>query len=263
MTKRGIQAQAARCASWPQRFPPEEWSLYKRLLHEAAARKLPFAVGGGLAAMTYAGQWRNTKDLDLYIMSRHRDQMIALLVTLGFEDYYEKQPYDRKWIYRGCKDGNIVDLIWAMANQRAVVDETWFEGPAVEADGERFRLLAPEESLWSKLYVLQRDRCDWPDALNLLYGVGPEMNWPRLLRNLGSDAPLVGALLFAFGWLCPERAQQLPTWLWGQFGLAPPEPNDGPEIVRKRAFLLDSRPWFTPTLENTADPADSAHSKED
>src|SRR5581483_4784667 len=49
--------------------------------------------------------------------------------------------------------------------------------PEVEAGGERFRLLPPEELLWSKLYVLQHERCDWPDILNLLQEMGSGMNW--------------------------------------------------------------------------------------
>jgi hypothetical protein len=245
-----IQAQIARCASWPQRFGREEWLLYKTVIHEARNRTVPFAVGGGLAAMTYAGQWRNTKDLDLYMLRRDREVMIDVLTRLGFEDYYEQQPYDRKWIYRSKKGGSIVDLIWAMANQRAAVDETWLQGPEVEAGGEQFRLLAPEDSLWSKLYVLQYDRCDWPDALNVIYGVGAEMNWCRLLGNLGSDLPLLRGLLSAFAWLCPEHAKKLPTWLWNALQLQCPEGDNNSELVRYRARLIDSRPWFTPTLDS-------------
>lgn len=248
MADNAIEAQTARCASWPERFPPHEWLLYKRVLHEARRRAVPFAVGGGLAAMTYAGQWRNTKDLDLYIMSRHRQKMIDMLSKLGFEDYHDRQSYDRKWIYRAYKNGNIVDLIWAMANQRASVDESWFEGPEVAAGGERFRLLAPEEALWSKIYVFQHDRCDWPDALNVLYGVGPAIDWRRVLRNFAADAPLLSALLSIFAWLSPGRAQKFPSWLWDELRLRAPQGGDDPAILRDRAHLLDSRPWFTPTL---------------
>jgi hypothetical protein len=244
-----IQAQIARCASWPQRFGPEEWQLYKAVIRETRNRAIPFAVGGGLAAMTYAGQWRNTKDLDLYILSRDRKAMIDVLTQIGFEDLYGEAPYDRKWIYRGKKDGYIVDLIWAMANQRTLVDETWLQGPQAEADGEQFRLLAPEDSLWSKLYVLQYDRCDWPDALNLLYGVGAEMDWSRLLANVGSDLPLLGGLILAFSWLCPGHARGFPTWLWNALRLQRPKGDSNFELVRERARLIDSRPWFTPTLE--------------
>ena len=247
-----LQQQIARCASWPERFPPPQWSIYQRVMREAQHRNIPFAVGGGLAAMTYAGQWRNTKDIDLYVLPRDRGRMIELVLALGLEDYYEKQPYDRNWIYRSYKDDTIVDIMWAMANQRAQVDEAWLNGPEVEAGEQRFHLLPAEEELWSKLYVLQHDRCDWPDALNLLYGVGPELDWRRLLAGVAEDLALLAGLLSCFAWLHAERANELPRWLWSALHLSPPAAA-GLEQARTRARLLDSRPWFTPVLEQNED----------
>ncbi len=244
-----IELRVTRCASWPQHFEPRQWALYRSVLQAGRRLGVPFAVGGGLAAMTYADQWRDTKDIDLYILRRDCEEFIHALSSLGLRDYYEKLPYDRKWIYRAYKDDCIVDLIWAMANQRAEVDESWFGGPEVEAGEERFRLLAPEEALWSKLYVLQRDRTDWPDVLNLLYGVGPDIDYRRVLCNLASDAPLLASALVIFAWLAPDRARELPAYLWRDLGLNPPAAAHDPQLTRDRAALLDTRPWFTPTLE--------------
>ncbi len=142
-----------------------------------------------------------------------------------------------------------------MANQRAVVDESWLRGPQVEVDGECFSLIAPEAALWTKLYVAQRDRCDWPDALNLLYGVGPELDWRYLFERLADDAPILGSLLSIFRWLCPGRARDLPPWIWDPLHQSAPGFEAHPEgrsdmsLTRTRARLLDSRPWFTPVLE--------------
>ncbi|HTU44159.1 MAG TPA: nucleotidyltransferase family protein [Bryobacteraceae bacterium] len=244
-----LQEQIARCASWPQRFPPEQWSIYKQVMHQARQRNVPFAVGGGLAAMTYAGQWRNTKDIDLYVLPRDRDQMIAIVASLGLADYYEKQAYDRQWIYRSHKDDTIVDIMWAMANHRAQVDEAWLNGPEVQAGDECFRLLAAEEELWSKLYLMQRDRCDWPDAVNLLYGVGPQLDWRHLISRVAEDRALLAGLLSLFSWLHPERARELPAWIWRELQLSAPVEAGGLELARNRARLLDSRPWFTPALD--------------
>jgi hypothetical protein len=196
--------------------------------------------------MTYASQWRNTKDLDMYALCRDRERLIQLLSDLGLTDYYEVQPYDRRWIYRAHRGDVIIDVIWAMANQRAQVDESWLRGPEVEAGGERFRLLAPEEAIWSKLYVLQRDRCDWPDCLNVLYGVGPELDWRRLISNLAADVPLLSGLLTVFVWLAPERAREFPSFVWEELKLQPPQEQVGPHVMRRRAAFLDTRPWFTP-----------------
>lgn len=199
--------------------------------------------------MTYAGQWRNTKDIDLYVLPRDKDEMIAIVTALGLKDYYEQQAYDRAWIYRSYTDDTIVDIMWTMANQRAQVDEAWLNGPEVQAGDERFRLLAPEEELWSKLYVMQRDRCDWPDAVNLLYGVGPQLDWRRLIARVADDRGLLAGLLAMFTWLHSERARELPNWIWGELQLSAPVSGGGLETARERARLLDSRPWFTPVLE--------------
>jgi hypothetical protein len=243
-----IQQQIARCADWPQRFPPEQWAIYQRVLAEARRRNLQFAVGGGLAAMTYAGQWRNTKDIDLYVLPRDRHAMIRLVSELGLDDLYDKQSYDRNWIYRSYKDDVIVDIMWAMANQRAEVDERWLSGPLVEAGTEQFRLLPAEEEIWSKLYVLQRDRCDWPDALNLLYGIGPELDWRHLVTRVADDRMLLAGLLSTFAWICPARARELPVWLWQELQIAAPGAG-GADLASARARLLDSRPWFAPVLD--------------
>lgn len=246
LTEQSLQEKLARCAQWPEQFLPEEWDIYRNAIAGARERGIPFAVGGGLAAMTYASQWRNTKDLDFYLLYRDRERMIELLSGLGLSDYYEVEAYDRKWIYRAHRGDVIVDVIWAMANQRAQVDESWLRGPEVEAGGQRFRLLAPEEAIWSKLYVLQRDRCDWPDCLNVLYGVGPDLDWSRLITNAGPDLPLLSGLVSAFGWLAPGRAVEFPPYVWRELKLQTPQGPGGPEVMGQRAAFLDSRPWFTP-----------------
>ena len=93
--------------------------------------------------------------------------------------------------------------------------------------------------LWQKLYVMQRERCDWPDVLNLIYAVGARLDWRRLLARMGDDWPLLAGVLSVYDWLCPERAAQLPGWVRDRFGMAAAGP-----CSRSRADLLDRRPWF-------------------
>jgi hypothetical protein len=246
MVSSHLKNQLARSASWLERLPPEQWSVYKTVMARARTSGLQFAVGGGFATMTYTGQWRDTKDIDLFILERDKDEMIRILADSGLADYYDQQAYERHWIYRSYKDDVIVDVIWAMANRRAVVDEAWLHGPEVEADGERFRLVPAEETLWSKLYVFQRDRCDWPDGLSLIYSMGTDLNWRRLLERVDEDAPLLSALLSVFGWLCPDRARELPSWFSNELGAKVARTQTHLVAETNRASFLDSRPWFTP-----------------
>jgi hypothetical protein len=242
------QERLARSDTWY--FEPEKWPIYRRVIKGAQKRGIPFAVGGGFANMAYTGQSREAKDLDLVILGCDRDAMVRVTLEAGLHDYHDEKPYDRAWIYRAAGDGVLVDLIWAMANQRSKVDRAWIEqGPEIGVDGVRFRLMPAEELLWIKLYILQRDRCDWPDALNLVQAAGPDLDWPYVLGRLGEDRLLLTGLLATFRWVCPERARELPAWLWDEVGIRSNGHDASMEACRARANLLDSRPWFRPTLE--------------
>lgn len=231
-------------------IPQHDWALYRVVLEAAQRQGLRFALGGGLAYSAYAQRWRNTKDMDLYVLPEERQPMIDVVKASGFADYFNRDPYDRNWIFRGYREGVIVDVIWQMANQRAKVDDAWLtRGMETTIRGVTVRLLSVEELIWAKLYVLQRERCDWPDLLNVIYVQGPQMDWAYLLDQVGEDARVLGGVLSLLGWMCPERAQQLPEWLWERVGLLRPPPGLDCRENRRRVRLLDTRDWFGPKAE--------------
>ena len=234
---------------WKQLIPREQWQVFQRVIRKARARHIDFAFGGAFAVATYTGKWRETKDMDLYIQPSERDEMVAALADAGLGDYFPVKEYDRSWIYRSYVGDVIVDAIWSMANHRTDVDPAWLTlGPAVQFGGELVRVVPPEELIWSKLYVLQRDRSDWPDVLNLIYSVGGALDWERLLDRLGDDALLLDGVLAVFRWLEPSRAAALPAWL----GRLRKRPLPDPAAQCERVRLLDSRPWFRPFEEDPA-----------
>ena len=239
-------------ADWSDLIPEAEWDLYESVIDEATARCIPFALGGAFALAAYTGAWRNTKDLDLYVLPQNRERMIDVLSSTGLTDYFQVKPYDRWWIYRGHRGECIVDIIWAMANHRAEIDDLWMSGPSVELRGRWLRILPAEAMLWDKLYIMQRDRCDWPDVLNLLYSVGPDVDWKYLLQRMGDDSALMAAALAVFRWVAPGRAQDLPAWIWEDLRLpAAASSTERPaEIDERRVSLLDTRPWFGPDRQN-------------
>jgi hypothetical protein len=223
-----------------------QWEVYAMVIADARREGVRFAAGGGLATSFYTGMWRPTKDMDLYVVPAHRDAMIEATQRAGMQDYYAQQPYDRSWIYRAVRDGIILDVIWALANGYGRVDERWLRaGPQASVGRARFPLLAPEEILVTKLHVLQRDRCDWPELLNLLYATGPVMDWERLLASFAGEERLLAALVLLFSWVAPGRAAQCPDWLWDQLQIPAPDAQR-PMRDQIRIDRLDTRPWFTP-----------------
>ncbi len=222
----------------------ERWELYRCAIQALRSAGVPFMLGGGFALAAFTGRWRDTKDIDFYILPQNRAAAIAALTKAGFSDYYQRLPYDRKWIYRSTQADVIVDIIWSMANQRAQVDSAWFEHAGrVVLRNEDLLVVPLEEFTWCKLYILQRDHCDWTDVFNLLYACGPQLDWQHLLERLEDDKPLLRGLLAVFGWLCPREASRLPGSLWKRVRLPRPQSQKvGPK--RDRIRLLDSRRWF-------------------
>ncbi len=238
---RGIETRPA----WAERIPTSEWSVYQQVIQEARAAGIRFAFGGAFATAAYTGALRNTKDFDFYVLPDDRDAMKQAISRAALDDYFDRLPYDRSWIYRATRGDVIVDVIWAMANLRAYVDERWVtHGPEIIVRDERLRAIPIEELIWSKLYVLQRERCDWTDVLNLIDARADAIDWEHLLSRLDNDAPLLTGVMSVFGWLAPPRAGDIPAPIWQRLGLRVPEPGSDPEVTRTRANLLDSRPWF-------------------
>jgi hypothetical protein len=240
-------------AAVDEMIPTEQWVVYRDVIHGARAKGIPFALAGAFAVGTYTGTWRNTKDLDLSIVPRDRDAMVEVMNAAGLADYYDQQPYDRGWIYRGYRDGTIVDIIWAMANRRAFFDEQWLtRAPEFEFMGERVNTMPAEELIWDKLYIVQRQRCDWPDILNLLHATASGLDWAHLLRRLGEDRWLFAGLLSVYRWMCPgAAAANIPAHVWRSVNLPAPAVNGCPRVDVARVNFFDTRPWFgVPRSEN-------------
>ncbi len=231
-------------AEWPGIIPARQWAEYRLAMEAARKAGIRFLVGGGFSLAAYTGRWRNTKDIDLYIRRSDCEAMISALSGEGFVDYFDERPYDRGWIYRSVRNKVIVDIIWSMANRRAGVDKLWFErARAVAIREETVQLVPVEELLWCKLYILQRDHCDWPDVFNLLYATGVQLDWRHLLERVGADSPLLRATLTVFDWLCPGRAAELPMWMRRRMGLGG-QIRGGDTARNDRINLLDRRKWF-------------------
>ena len=235
---------------WAGAISETEWRTYKRAIQAVRQAHVPFLLGGGFALATFTGRWRDTKDIDFYVNPNARLAAIAALNKAGFSDYYKTRPYDRRWIYRSVRSGVIVDIIWSMANRRARVDGMWFENARCAViRGEELKVVPIEEFIWSKLYILQRDHCDWTDIFNVIYSSGREVNWRHLIGRLKQDTPLLRAALTVYTWLCPGNASQLPADLWTMLGIPKPG-GDSRKVIRKHVRFLDSRAWFA-ALQST------------
>jgi hypothetical protein len=82
--------------------------------------------------------------------------------------------------------------------------------------GVEVLLAPPEEMIWSKSFVLERERYDGHDVNHLVRATGPELDWDRLLRRFDRywEVLLSHLLLFRFAYpgersTVPDRVLEL------------------------------------------------------
>ena len=79
-------------------IPADQWTVFRRVVACAEKSNLEFALGGAFAVATYTGKWRNTKDMDLYVVPQEREKAKNVLAEAGLTDYFPVKDYDRSWI---------------------------------------------------------------------------------------------------------------------------------------------------------------------
>jgi hypothetical protein len=233
--------------AWTHLIPRNQWEICKRAIDALRAEDVEFMLGGAYGLGLYSGRLRDTKDADFFVLPENAPRAAAALARAGFLDYYPAMSYDRRWIYRSVMDNFIVDIIFRMANRCADIDNIWFErSHDLLIYGEHLKIIPPEEMLWQKSYVLQRDRCDWPDVLNILYVSGHLLDWDHLINRYAGDVSILYGLLHVFDWLSPDHASKIPEHVRELAGLPPAMLGFDDEVSRRRAALLDCRGWFAP-----------------
>ena len=94
-----------------------------------------------------------------------------------------------------------------------VVDE-WFEH-AVKGEvlGLPVLLSPAEEMIWSKAFVMERERYDGADIAHLIRAIGHEIDWRRLLRRFDTRWRVLFSHLVMYGFIYPAERKQVPDWV--------------------------------------------------
>ncbi|HVE85682.1 MAG TPA: nucleotidyltransferase family protein [Myxococcales bacterium] len=172
--------------------------------------RVPFVVGGAYAYAHYTGIYRDTKDLDLF--PRRADAPRALEVLAA--DGWRTERTDEVWLYKAFKGEWFVDLIFSSGNGVAEVDDEWFtHAHRGEVFGQPVLIAPAEEMIWSKAFVLERERYDGSDVNHLLRAAGTEMDWRRVLRRFDRHWEVLLAHLQLFRFAYPSDRSVVPRWL--------------------------------------------------
>lgn len=228
---------------------PDKIDFYRSTLELFNREDLPFLVGGTHAYYRYTGIARETKDFDVFVRRSDYPRFEEALVREGYQTEL-KFPH---WLGKIYKDDAFVDLIFSGGNGEAAVDDEWF---AHSVEGRIFnipiRLAAPEELIWSKTYVMERERYDGGDVMHLLLRTGKRLDWQRLIRRFGDHWRLLLMQIVKFGFVYPSERFRIPREvveeLLARLGAELNERSPAAKVcygtlTSRAQYLIDVRQW--------------------
>ena len=183
--------------------------VYREALICLQEAKIPFLVGGAFALESYTGLVRRTKDLDLFVRPADRLRLMQQLADSGFRTEWRFTH----WLGKACKDHRSIDVIYSSGNGVCTVDDTWFQHALPsEILGVHVQVVPAEEMLWSKAFVMERNRYDGGDIAHLLRARAPMLDWARMLSRFGAHWRVLFSHLILFGFIYPEQRLRIPDW---------------------------------------------------
>lgn len=182
--------------------------FYCTVLDSLREASVEFLIGGAFALRYYTGIGRNTKDLDLMIRPGDVEGVLKLQRKLGFHADYAFSH----WLAKVHCGEYLIDIIYRAGNGLCEVDDVWFANARETTIFDRkLPISPPEEMIWQKAYIMERERFDGADVLHLLRHCAGEMDWDRLLARFGEDWRVLLSHLVIFGFVYPAERHLIPA----------------------------------------------------
>ena len=184
--------------------------FYREAMEVLNRAGVPFLVGGAFAFIHQAGIDKSTKDLDIFARPRDVQRLLEACAAAG----YETDLVFSHWLAKIRSSEGFIDVIFNSGNGVAAVDDEWFEhATAGEVLSVPVKIAPPEETVWSKAFVMERERYDGADVVHLILAHGERLDWGRLLARFGPHWRVLLAHLVLFGFIFPSERSRVPGWV--------------------------------------------------
>lgn len=217
----------------------EAHAFYKealQLLHQSGSQ---FMLGGAFAMFEHTGIYRDTKDLDVFCKPSEYPKILKFFADQGFET----QLTDVRWLAKIFKGEYFIDIIFDTVNNICTVDDSWYEhATRAEFVGEKVLMLAPEELIFCKMYVQNRERFDGADVNHIILKSGKGMDWKRVLFRMDPHWHILLAQILMFQFVYPADFHEIiPKWLFDELMERARSQYDLPSAVEKvcRGPIID------------------------
>jgi hypothetical protein len=222
---------------------PSASQFYGDTVRTLTDADVPFVVGGAFTLKHYAGIARGTKDLDVFLCRRDLPRALEALEEKG---YLTEETFPH-WLAKAWCGEEFVDFIHGSANGLCPVDEQWFASAVTVTIFDEPALLCPiEEVIWSKCFVMERERFDGADIHHLIAAKGDSIDWKRLLARVAENWRVLLAHLVTYGFVYPRERAKVPAWVMDDLIArlaAEREPEDVPvckgTLLSREQYLFD------------------------
>lgn len=228
---------------------PQTLRFYRNVLNLLNEAGIRYLVGGTYALNFHTGLNRHTKDFDIFIARSDFHKIADVLAKAGYKTLMT-YPH---WLAKTFCDNDFVDLVFNSGNGVAEVDDEWFEHAL---DGETFgiptKICPAEEMIWSKAFIMERERFDGADVAHLLHAAGGKMDWTRLMRRFEPHWQLLLSHLILFRFIYPTSRKNIPLWVMEELqvrlhdDLKTPTPADKVcvgTLLSREQYLSDIGSW--------------------
>jgi hypothetical protein len=184
--------------------------FYIDALKKLQATGIPFLVGGAFAFSYYSRVPRDTKDIDIFVRPADVHHLLEVCAAAG----YDAELVFSHWLAKVRSGDSFIDVIFSSGNGIAVVDDQWFEHATEQNVLGLTVLVAPaEESVWSKAFVMERERFDGADVAHIILAYGDRLDWRRLLDRFGPHWRVLLSHLVLYGFIFPSARSRVPAWV--------------------------------------------------
>jgi hypothetical protein len=182
--------------------------FYRDAMEVLNRANVPFLVGGAFAFIHQAGIDKSTKDLDLFAKPADVQRLLEACAAAG----YETDLVFSHWLAKNKSAEGFIDVIFRSGNGVAVVDDEWFaHAISGEVLGVPVKIAPAEETLWSKAFVMERERYDGADVSHLILALGERLDWNRVLTRFGPHWRVLLSHLILFGFIYPTARSRVPS----------------------------------------------------
>ena len=203
---------------------------------------VPFVIGGAWALEHYIRLGRATLDLDLMIEPSQLDPAVHALAEAGARLLDQDATQNRM-----CLHDAEVDLVHHFAQGAYAIDASWIlRGRPARIFDSAASIAAPEDLLWTKMFVAARHRFDGADVVHLMRATGKTLDWDLLNEHLEPYPELLLAYLHLFQYIYPSDWNLVPTRIMDDLmaGFAAPSEPSSTRICRgtlidRSSFVYD------------------------